>query len=130
MDESEEEKMRRRRERAAAWAAGKADVAASDNKQLPEPVKGSHDSRAETQIASRDWRGWAHDVSSQGSGVGSGGGGGDGAGAAGGPGGAGGWRNMVGGLQTLADSFGAHNSAARKLVPNICNLFQDKRSPA
>ena len=115
MDESEEEKMRRRREKAAAWAAGRADPIASDKPQMSNPGKESSALREDKEAAPRDWRGWAREVSSEGSG-GSGAAAGGPGGAAGGPGGGGGWRNMVGGLQALADSFGSHNSAARKQV--------------
>ena len=103
MEESEEEKMRRRREKAAAWAAGKAEPMAMEKTQPSSAEKGSRGAAEEKESAPRDWRGWAQQVSTDKAG-----------GAA--DGGGYGWRNMVGGLQTLAGSFGMHNSAAVKQV--------------
>eukprot|EP00291_Cryptomonas_curvata_P012649 CAMPEP_0172186330 /NCGR_PEP_ID=MMETSP1050-20130122/20694_1 /TAXON_ID=233186 /ORGANISM="Cryptomonas curvata, Strain CCAP979/52" /LENGTH=302 /DNA_ID=CAMNT_0012860473 /DNA_START=86 /DNA_END=991 /DNA_ORIENTATION=- len=104
MEESEEEKMRRRREKAAAWAAGRAEPMAIEKSQPSSADQGGRGAVDEKESAPRDWRGWAQQVSTDKAG---------GAGAAA-DGGGYGWRNMVGGLQTLAGSFGMHNSAAVK----------------
>ena len=114
MEESEEEKMRRRREKAAAWAIGKrTEPMVTEQSQPLAAVKTAEGDRDQKQNASRDWSGWAREVSSASS---SGGTGGPGEAGGAGGGGGGGWRNMVGGLQTLAASFGMQNSAALRQV--------------
>jgi hypothetical protein len=111
MDSTDQEKMLRRRERAAAWAAGRSESDSNAGGFSEQPSSSSRsveirtnssnvsgsDSNPASDAGPRNWSGWARHVSGDSAGPST-------------------WRNTVGGLQAVSESYGRHNSAALKQV--------------